>query len=241
MASVRKKGNVYYARFRLPRDSQPVEKSTGKNTLAEARVRAAEMELIAKGEVSEARYAQRMEDLHAEATGVNRSLSVCELCEIWLSNKLGEVDDDTYASYNRVLRRWREFLGKVAGESIQRGNIQDLERWKKSELKSHEATTVNFKIKVVRMLFLYAYQRGYIFSNPAVLLKIIDREKRNAQGKDAFTLEQVKTVIDTCDSHDVKWKATVSLEEWKSLVIFGAYTAQRLGDLSSSMYPTASV
>src|SRR5262249_2791410 len=59
---------------------------------------------------------------------------------------------------------------------------------------------------------------GFIQDDPSEFVGVVKREK--TQGRRAFTIEELKAIQSVAD------------EEWRSLIRFGFYTAQRLSDLA---------
>src|SRR5439155_18680894 len=78
---------------------------------------------------------------------------------------------------------------------------------------------VNHAIKFLRMVFKTAKEDGkYHDENPASGVKVAKlRDRSNRRG---FTIPEIQRVV------------SVATEEWKSLIYFGLYTGQRLGDLA---------
>lgn len=81
-------------------------------------------------------------------------------------------------------------------------------------------STANVLLKIVRIMFLAAEADCAI---PRSEAKHVKRLKvRNEQSsRRAFTLPELKTILAQCN------------DEWRSLVLFGFYTGQRLGDLAA--------
>jgi integrase len=78
--------------------------------------------------------------------------------------------------------------------------------------------TVNQTLKVGRMLFKAAKRDGIISENP--LEFVANVRARLATNRGTFSLEQLRAILAVADP------------EWRSLVLFGFYTGQRLGDLA---------
>jgi integrase len=78
---------------------------------------------------------------------------------------------------------------------------------------------VNHAIKFLRMVFKTAKEDGkYHEENPAAGVKVAKlREENRRRG---FTIPEIKRVL------------RIAKDEWRSLIFFGLYTGQRLGDLA---------
>ena len=81
------------------------------------------------------------------------------------------------------------------------------------------SATVNTALKILRRIFRSARQDGYLLSDPAEGVKTV--KNRGARERRPFTIDELRRVID------------VAGEEWRSLIRFGLYTGQRLGDLGA--------
>jgi integrase len=87
-------------------------------------------------------------------------------------------------------------------------------------LQSVSATTVNLDLRVLCALFRSAKAEGYIVKDPAEFVQNARRET-GRPGRTGFTLEQLRMVL--CAAND----------EWRSMILFGFYTGQRLSDFAA--------
>ena len=79
--------------------------------------------------------------------------------------------------------------------------------------------TVNNALKTVRRIFRSARVDGYLLQDPAEGVKTV--KNHSVLERRPFTMDELKRVLD------------VAGEEWQSLIKFGLYTGQRLGDLAA--------
>ena len=82
------------------------------------------------------------------------------------------------------------------------------------------STSINRYTSVLRMLFKTAKRDGYVLENPVEFVELAKNDHRN-EGRHSFTIPEIKAVL------------TITDPEWQSLIKFGLYTGQRLGDLAS--------
>ena len=136
----------------------------------------------------------------------------------WLSRKKPETAGTTFAFYQAKARRFLAWLDARADEEISRVAQADILAYRKAELERVSAPTVNHEIKFLRMVFKTAKDDGLIAENPADAVKNSRRTEQRIRR--AFTLPELQRVLDVADP------------EWRSLVLFGLYTGQRLGDLA---------
>jgi integrase len=80
------------------------------------------------------------------------------------------------------------------------------------------AKTVNIHLKAARMLFKAARRDSLIAEDPGEFVSTI--RSRSSGVKRSFTPEQLRAVL------------SLANPEWRSLVVFGLFTGQRLGDLA---------
>jgi integrase len=135
----------------------------------------------------------------------------------WLERKRGETTGATLATYRAQATRFLGWLGNRAGKEIATLTTADVLAFRAAEHERVSAATVNHGIKFLRMVFEQAKRDGLIAENPAEEVKTLKRADRTRRG---FTLPELKTLLAEAD------------DEWRSLIIFGLYTGQRLGDLA---------
>src|SRR5262249_55413038 len=78
--------------------------------------------------------------------------------------------------------------------------------------------TVNHEVKFLRMVFRAARRDALISDDPAEFVDTV--RKGNSARRRPFTIPELKAVLSVAD------------EEWRSMVLFGLYTGQRLGDVA---------
>ena len=162
-------------------------------------------------------------EVHREITGeILKPVSLIDFQTGWLKSKKAEgCADSTVVFYTHATARFIEWLGVDAAKpmgSITRAQVESF----RNHLTGSLATkTVNHQLKGVKMLFKAALEQGLLSDNPAAAVKTIAAKRATVKRKEAFTLEQVRTILGHCDS------------EWKTLVLLGLYSGQRLADLQN--------
>jgi integrase len=78
--------------------------------------------------------------------------------------------------------------------------------------------TANVHLKILRIMFGAAEADGVLLRNPARFVKSL--KVRGESTRRPFTLAELKRVLEVAD------------DEWRSLILFGFYTGQRLADLA---------
>jgi integrase len=139
----------------------------------------------------------------------------------WLATTRSEVSPATAAKYDQTSRLFLESLGGKAGHDLETLTRADVSAFRDAQLQRVAATTANLSLKIVRVMLGKAEADGFVMRNEAKFVKGAKATKRSSrQTRRAFTLPELKRVLDVCDP------------EWRSLVLFGFYTGQRLGDLA---------
>jgi integrase len=140
--------------------------------------------------------------------------TVHEYFSRWVEGHGGELAPRTLVSYQQRLKQFSEYVGnEMTMDMVKQTHAL---AFRGSIAKTASATTANHAAKVLRSVFSCAMNEGVIIGNPFALKAL---GEKNAE-KQAFTLAQVKRLLTVADS------------EWKSLITFGIYTGQRLGDLA---------
>jgi integrase len=83
------------------------------------------------------------------------------------------------------------------------------------------STSVNLDIRVARMLFLSARRDGVLSENPAEFVEGVRQRNGAGSQRRAFTIPELQAVLAIADP------------EWRSMILFGVYTGQRLSDIAS--------
>ena len=165
-------------------------------------------------------YVRRViSDLHQKITGEAMAVqSLREYVASWIAAKSHEVAPSTLMTYNTDTKKLVDFMGERADQDIAEVSRQDLLDFRDGEMKSLSPGSVNDRIKVLRMVFKSARREGLISDNPAEFVDSVRGAKRKP--KPVFTIDQLRTVIAAAD------------DEWKSMILFGLYSGQRLGDVA---------
>ena len=162
-----------------------------------------------------------IERLHAELSGQSVSrLSLRAFALEWLKLKAPEIAPRTTESYRKGVSRLLGYLGPLADEPISEIAKSDLVAFRNALAAAGLAPkTVNHYLKCARMLFRAARRDGVLGEDPSEFVARV-RSRRSSEARRPFSLDQLRAVLSVADP------------EWRSLVLFGLYTGQRLGDLA---------
>ena len=221
MASLRQRDGTkfWFACLTLP-NGRRVQRSTKETDRKKAQRIADKWEAATHAHVT-ARQTQRViADLYRDITGsLIEFPTVREYFEKWVADKRPETKASTYVFYRNKAQSFLNWLGPRADEQITLIEKENIKKFRDFELKRVSWRTARHAIKFLRMVFKSAKEDGkYHEDNPAAGVKI--REHDEVIRRRAFTIPEVRRILETADA------------EWKSLVCFGLYTGQRIGDLA---------
>jgi integrase len=175
-------------------------------------------EAAAKGQRTARQIRRVILDLHEQATGEElESATVREQVKKWLARKAAATKSSTQTFYQRASSNFLRFLGDKADKDISEITRDDITGFRDHEAERVAAKTANQALKCVRMFFKDAMRDKLIAEDPTEFVEAVRREQ--ATELRPFTMSELGAVISVADS------------EWKSLIYFGVYTGQRLGDL----------
>ena len=156
---------------------------------------------------------------HTTGTGLG-SKTASGFIEAWLERTKSEVSPATQAKYAQTAKLFLASLEGKADQDMGAIRQDDIARFRDAQAKRVARSTANVLLKIVRIMFVAAEAAGVIHRSEAKHVKRLKvRNEQNARR--AFTLPEMKTILSHSD------------DEWRSLVLFGFYTGQRLGDLAA--------
>lgn len=166
-----------------------------------------------------------IQELHASITGEDLVFpTIRQHFEKWLESKQGgeqggEVAPATLVFYKGSTKKFLTWLGARADNDLATVNQDDITAFRNHVAKTLSAKSVNHELKTLKMIFRDALHRKLITDDPALAVKTL--KNKAPSKKMVFTDQQIQAVLKNCD------------EEWRSMVLFGLYTGQRLIDIAS--------
>jgi integrase len=161
-----------------------------------------------------------LDKLHEELTGEKISrLSLREFAAQWLDAKAAETAPSTLDNYRGCVAKLLDFLAERADSPLTEVAKADLLAYRNHLAATLTAQTANNHLALLRMLFKGARRDGVLVLDPAEFVGSI-RERRTSN-KRPFSLAEIQAVLAVADA------------EWRSLILFGLYSGQRLSDLAS--------
>jgi integrase len=138
----------------------------------------------------------------------------------WLETKKHEVAPATLYFYQNSLGKFLDFLGPRADQPMSEIRKRDIITFRNGLVTHVAAKTVNHDLKAVKSFFKSARTDDVIPEDPAISVKGVQQRAASAK-KRAFTMDELRTVLKIADP------------EWKSMILFGLYTGQRLADVAT--------
>jgi len=217
---VKKEGSRYW--FVAYRDAQGKQhrKSTQTTDRKKALRIAETYESLAQRKVKPHRVRETIAAICREVYGEDvPSATVREFIDEWLKTKEPEIARSTFLNYSNSASKFLHYLGPAAD-----GDISTVRKASIAGFRNHlqltvSTTTTNLDLKVIKSVFRSAKADGYLLDNPAEFVETVRRSKGVVRR--AFTIDELRSIIEAAD------------DETASLVRFGLYTGQRLGDVAA--------
>ena len=195
-----------------------IRRTTGETNKKRALVVAEQFERVAQGRGKPQRVRQALTEFYREHYGVELPFSnVRDFAERWLASRRMETSPATFGRYEHVVGKWLAFLGDAADHGLEEISKSQILAFRDAEIARSAVMTANTKLKIIKMIMRSARLEGYLLQDPAERVKTV--KNRTEVSRRPFTISELRAVLGVADS------------EWTSLIKFGLYTGQRLGDL----------
>ena len=180
---------------------------------------AAQYEAAGRNKRSAQQVRRTICSLHKEITGEDMPVITLRLhVDQWLLSKKTSVAAKTVTFYEGVCTKFFTYLGGRADKEIGEITREELEAFRDDLATRLAPKTVNHHVKVLKMLFRDARDRSLLVDSPTEFVKTV--KSRKVLERRPFTMDEIRAVLLHCDA------------EWRSMVLFGLYTGQRLGDIA---------
>jgi integrase len=136
----------------------------------------------------------------------------------WLAARKTEISPATFRRYEEVTAKFLTFLEAKANAPLEEISKTQILAFRDAQIAVSASATVNTALKIIRRIFRSARVEGYLLSDPAEGVKTV--KNHASLERRPFSVDELRAVLDCAG------------DEWKSLVKFGLYTGQRLGDLA---------
>jgi len=158
-------------------------------------------------------------EFHEELTGERlETATVREQVARWLDRKRASTKPSTHAFYRGATSKFLKHLGERADTDIGEITRDDISGFRDGEAARVTAKTANHALKCIRMFFKDALRDRLITEDPTEFVDTVRKETRTERRP--FTRDELDAVIRVAD------------KEWRSMIYFGLYTGQRIGDIA---------
>jgi integrase len=184
-----------------------------------AQVVAEKFEMVAKRGGNPQRVRQTLSEFFRDHYGEDLPfISVRNYALKWLATRKAETSPATHRRYGEAVQKFLSFLATDADKTLEEVSRAQIAAFRDTRIQESAVLTANSDLKIIRAIFRSARHDGYLFQDPAEGIKPV--KNREPFVRQPFSLEQLRAVLSVADS------------EWQSLIKFGLYTGQRLGDLA---------
>lgn len=192
-------------------------KTTDKK-LAEKLARQFEEESRSKRTAKQAR--RILADIYRNLSGEELpAVTVREYFTGFVERKRPEVSPATLDYYAGHSRRFLAWLGERADSDIAEITKTDVAAYRNHAAENAGPRTTNNTLKAVKAFFAAARKDGYLLEDPAADVDTV--RDRSESARRPFTLDELRALL------------AVAGPEWRSMVLFGLYTGQRLADVAT--------
>jgi integrase len=140
--------------------------------------------------------------------------------ERWIKTKRAEAGHKTYTRYAGVVAQFLEWLGPRGQIGLSHLTSSELVRFRDYLGAKYSPGSVNTSLACIQSALGRAFRDGLVDVNEAARVEKLDERPGQRQQRRAFTDEELRSILEVCDS------------EWRGMVICGAYTGMRLGDVA---------
>jgi integrase len=148
--------------------------------------------------------------------------TVSEYLTDWLKTFGPKLAPSSRTKYASVFAAFTEYLeGKTPVRDVDGLTVQIVRGYREAMEARVSAATVNNTFSILAGVFTRATAQGLIIGNPFSVDELGGIRGGDEGERRPFTLEELKLVLTACDS------------EWRSMVLFGLYTTQRLSDIAA--------
>lgn len=218
------RSNNYLCKFKGA-DGKWISKSTGTDDRRAAERIAFDLEkqyeALADGVMTEKTMMRAVSDMQKKLHGkAFKPTSVRDYAQTYIEGKKVRSTASTMRSYKQKVDLFMEHLGGNADQVISKIRPADIQSYMAKRLKGGVSVgTLRQDMKVLTSLFNRAKKEGVCELNPAAT---VDLPMEDATTRSAFTLKEVKAIIEHCPN-----------DEWKTLVMVAFYTGARIIDCTS--------
>ena len=214
------KSQYWFAGF-LDRDGKRRNRSTRSTTRREAQRIADAYEEAARKHRTSRQVREVITTLHESITGEElASISIANFIDSWIERKEPETAQSTLACYKGAANKFLDFLGDAGDREICEITPKQILEFRNQQAKKLAAKTVNRDVKCLKMVFRAARREGLITDDPTEFLDPVRDTGKPTVERRPFSIAELDAIMEAAN------------DEWKSMIMIGLYTGQRLGDVA---------
>jgi integrase len=137
----------------------------------------------------------------------------------WLREKRG-TSQSTQVFYQNSATKFLSHLDALADDELSMVTKEHIVTFRNAMLEKLSAKATNHHLKVVKMLFRAARRDGFVVDDPSEFVETIREKQADKKRRRPFSLDEIRAVLSVAD------------DEWRSMILFGLYTGQRIGDIA---------
>jgi integrase len=149
-----------------------------------------------------------------------RSDSIQDFFARWLERVKVESSPKTFQRYEGVTKRFLAWLGPRATLSVTHLSSVEIVQFRDQLARQHSPSSVNLSLAAIQAALSRAFDDRLVDVNEASRVPRLEDDPKRKQQRRAFTPEELRAILEVCD------------REWRGMVLVGAYTGMRLGDVS---------
>ena len=149
-----------------------------------------------------------------------RSDSIRDFFTRWLERVNVESSPKTYQRYEGVTARFLAWLGPRATLSVAHLSSVEIVAFRDYLARQHSPSSVNLSLATIQAALSRAFDDRLVDVNEASRVPRLEDDPNRKQQRRAFMPEELRAILEVCD------------QEWRGMVLCGAYTGMRLGDVS---------
>lgn len=219
---VRQPRSRYWIAGFVDASGREVRKTTREVDKRRAQKVADQFERVAKKRGNAQSVRQAFNEFLRDAYGESLpSSTVRDYARSWLERRKGEMTEGSYVRYEKMIEKFLNFLDNDAQRDLSEIRPAHIVRFRDVQAKKLANATARLELKTVKMMFRQARIDQYILVDPAEGVKAPKDRDHDKVKRRPFTVDELRAILAHAD------------EEWRSLIKFGLYTGQRLGDLAT--------
>ncbi len=181
---------------------------------------AEQFERVAKRKGSPQRVRQIFSQFYREHYGEDLPFASTRKYALeWLATRKAETSPATHRRYGDAVEKFLSFLGAAADNGLEEVSRSQIAAFRDARIAQSATMTANTDLKIIRANLPLSEVGRLSFPRPAEGIKTV--KNRAVFERRPFSIDELRAVLAVAD------------EEWQSLIKFGLYTGQRLGDLAS--------